>query len=112
VLCNDQVFETFRSLYALRPAQSSVMRRRTGFNVEAAAEQAHIDRTKANYGLNLLVQDGNVEYFPGRSVQILIKAPSTDPGHLNNSSWEKSPSSILLLTLLSTLFSSPGSAFS
>jgi len=77
VLRKDRVLETLRSLYAQRPAQSSVLRRYTGFSAEEIAEHARIDRTNASRDLNILVQEGIVERIPGRPVLFVIKASPT-----------------------------------
>jgi transcriptional regulator with AAA-type ATPase domain/transcriptional regulatory protein LevR len=75
VLRKDRVYEALRSLCAQRPAQSSVLRRHTGFSAEEVAQQAHVDRTNASRDLNLLVQEGMVERIPGRPVLFTIKTP-------------------------------------
>ncbi len=77
MLRKDRVLETLRSLYAQRPAQSSVLRRYTGFSAEEIAEHARIDRTNASRDLNILVQEGIVERIPGRPVLFVIKASPT-----------------------------------
>ncbi len=78
MLRKDRVLETLRSLYAQRPAQSSVLRRYTGFSAEEIAEHARIDRTNASRDLNILVQEGIVERIPGRPVLFVIKASPTE----------------------------------
>ena len=78
MLRKDRVLETLRSLYAQRPAQSSVLRRYTGFSAEEIAKHARIDRTNASRDLNILVQEGIVERIPGRPVLFVIKASPTE----------------------------------
>ena len=78
MLRKDRVLETLRSLYAQRPAQSSVLRRYTGFSAEEVAEHARINRTNASRDLNILVQEGIVERIPGRPVLFVIKASPTE----------------------------------
>lgn len=80
MLRKDRVLEALRSLCAQRPAQSSVLRRHTGFSAEEVAVQAHVDRTNASRDLNLLVQDGMVERIPGRPVLFVVKTPFVGTG--------------------------------
>ena len=77
MLCKDRVFETFRSLYTQRPAQSRVLRRNLVFNAEVA-EYACISRV-ASCDHNMLAQVGIVERIPGLSAQFEIKSSSIDP---------------------------------
>src|SRR5260370_35684463 len=84
----DRVIVTLRSLYAQRPAQSSVLRRYTGFSAEEIAEHARIDRTNASSDLNILVQEGIVERIPGRPVLFVIKASPTNTIHTNQNDGE------------------------
>ncbi len=88
MLCKGRVFETFRSLFAQRPTQSSVLRRSMDFSAEVV-EHAHISRI-ASRDLNMLAQEGIVECIPGLSARFVIKSPSTDPGRLSYNSSEKS----------------------
>ena len=81
MLCKDRVFESFRSLYAQRPTQSSVLRRRLGFNAEEA-EYARIRRV-ASLDYNMLAQEGVVGRIAGLIAQFVIKSPSTDPDCLH-----------------------------
>jgi hypothetical protein len=60
----DRVFEALRSLCTQRPAQSSVLRRHTGFSAEEVAELAEVDRTNASRDRNLLAQEGMIERIP------------------------------------------------
>lgn len=71
----DRVFEALRSLCTQRPAQSSVLRRHTGFSAEEVAELAEVDRTNASRDLNLLAQEGMIERIPGRPVLFRLKTP-------------------------------------
>ncbi len=112
MLCKDRVFEPFRSLFAQRPTQSSVLRRSLGFSAEVT-EYARISRI-ASRDHSMLAQEGIVERIPGLSARFVIKSPSTDPGRLSYNSSEKSKnsSSISLHTLFSTLFSRRRNVFS
>ena len=105
VLCKGRVFETFRSLCAQRPTQSSVLRRSISFKAEVA-EHPHMGRI-ASSDLNMLAQEGIYERIPGLSAQFVIKSPSTDPGRLNYSSREKSKNSSSI-SLISSLFQDMG----
>ncbi len=69
----DRVLEALRSLCTQRPAQSSALRRHSGFSAEEVAELAEVDRTNASRDLNLLAQEGIVERIPGRPVFFSLK---------------------------------------
>ena len=88
MLRKDRVFETLRSMCTQRPAQSSALRRYTGFSAEEVAELAQVDRTNASRDLNILVQEGLIERIPGRPVLFTIRASSTS-SLSNNSHSEK-----------------------
>jgi hypothetical protein len=105
VLCKGRVFQTFRSLYAQRPTQSSVLRRSIGFNVEVA-EHAQIGHI-ASSDLDMLAQEGIVGRIPGLSARVVVKLPSTEPDRLNYDYRERCfySFSIPLFTLFSTHFS-------
>ncbi len=105
MLCKGRVFETFRSLCAQRPTQSSVLCRSIRFKAEVA-EHPHIGRI-ASSDLNMLAQEGIYERIPRFSAQFVIKSPSTDPGRLNYSSREKSKNSSSI-SLISSLFQDMG----
>ena len=81
MFCKDRVFETFRSLYTQRPAQSRVLRRNLVFNAEVA-EYACISRV-ASCDHNMLAQVGIGEHILGLSAQLVIKLSSTDPDYLH-----------------------------
>ena len=85
--CKDRVFERFRSLYAQRPTQSSVLRRRLVFNAEVA-EYACISHV-ASRDHNMLAPEGIVELIPGLAAQWVIKLSSTDPDCLHFSYGEE-----------------------
>jgi transcriptional regulator with AAA-type ATPase domain len=72
----DRVFEALRSLCTQRPAQSSALRRHTGFSAEDVAELAEVDRTNASRDLNLLAQQGMIERIPGRPVLFRLNTPA------------------------------------
>ena len=104
MLCKDRVFETFRSLYTQRPAQSRVLRRNLVFNAEVA-EYACISRV-ASCDHNMLAQVGIGEHILGLSAQLVIKLSSTDPDyvHYNYRRRNSYSFSTSLFTLFSTLF--------
>ncbi len=79
----DRVFEALRSLCTQRPAQSSALRRHTGFSAEEVAELAEVDRTNASRDLNLLAQQGSIERIPGRPVLFRISAPELQAAPVN-----------------------------
>jgi len=81
VFYKDRVLEGFRSLYAQRPAQHSVLRRTIFFNAEVA-EYACISRV-SSHDHNMLAQVGIVERIPGLSAQLVIKLSTTDPDYLH-----------------------------
>lgn len=77
----DRVREGFRSLYAQRPAQRSVLRRTFFFNAEVAiyAYKSLI----ASHNYRNLVQEGIDERIPGFSTQSGNTSPATYPTRLH-----------------------------
>ncbi len=76
----DRVFEALRSLCTHQSAQSSVLRRHTGFSAEEVAELAEVDRTNASRDLNQLAQEGMIERIPGRPVLFKLKTIAQSVG--------------------------------
>ena len=74
MLCKDRVFNSFRSLYRQRPAQSSVLRRSFVLNAEGA-ENGCISRMASRD--HKLAQIRIAEHIPGFSAQFVITSPST-----------------------------------
>jgi hypothetical protein len=105
VLCKDRLIERFRSLYAQRPTQSSVLRRRLVFNAEVA-ENACISRVASRTHI-MLAQEGIAECIPGLTAQFVIKLSSTNPGclHYNYRGRNSYSFSTSLFTFFSALFS-------
>jgi hypothetical protein len=100
VLCKDRLFERFRSLYAQRPTQSSVLRRRLISNAEVA-QDACIGHM-VSCGHNMLAQAGIVQCIPGLTAQSVIKLSSTHPDCLHYN--YEGRNSNLFLTSHFTLF--------
>ncbi len=81
MFCKDRVFSEFRSLYAQRPAQSSVLCHSFVFDAEVA-EYAYISCV-ARLHRNMLAQEGISERIPRLSAQIVNASLSTDPDCLH-----------------------------
>lgn len=73
----DRVLEGFRSLYAQRPAQHSVLRRTIFFNAEVA-EYVYKGQTASHTHSNL-AQEGIKERNPRFSVQSVNTTPTACP---------------------------------